>query len=85
MERAQRKFRTGTVIADKVSKTRVVVVDRTYRDSLYAKVLRARTKLYVHDESNASKAGDQVRIMETRPLSKMKRWTLVEVVKKAQA
>lgn len=85
MERARRKFRTGTVIADKVSKTRVVVVDRTYRDSVYSKVLRAQTKMYVHDEVNVSKAGDQVRIMETRPLSKMKRWTLVEVVKKAQA
>lgn len=85
MERAHRKFRTGTVTADKVSKTRVVVVDRTYRDSMYSKVLRARTKLYVHDENNVSKAGDQVRIMETRPLSKMKRWTLVDVVKKAQA
>lgn len=83
-QRAQRKFRTGTVVADKVNKTRVVVVDRSYRHDLYAKVLRTKTKLYVHDEKNESKLGDTVRVMETRPISKMKRWTLVEIVKKAQ-
>ncbi|MGA2090732.1 MAG: 30S ribosomal protein S17 [Endomicrobiales bacterium] len=84
MERAQRKFRAGTVVTDKVNKTRIVVVDRTYRDSVYSKVLRTKTKFYVHDEKNESKIGDTVRIMETRPLSKMKRWALIEVVKKAQ-
>jgi small subunit ribosomal protein S17 len=82
MERGRRKTRTGVVIGDKMDKTRIVEITRSFRHPLYDKVLRRRTKFYVHDEKNESRAGDQVRIMETRPLSKLKRWRLVEVVKK---
>lgn len=83
MERGRRKFRTGVVIGDKTDKTRIVEVTRTFRDPKYKKVLSMRKKLYAHDEKNESHVGDQVKVMETRPLSKLKRWALVEVVKKA--
>jgi small subunit ribosomal protein S17 len=83
MERGNRKFRLGVVVGDKMDKTRIVEIKRSFRHPLYDKVLRRRSKFYVHDEKNESHAGDQVRIMETRPLSKLKRWTLAEVVKKA--
>jgi small subunit ribosomal protein S17 len=66
-----------------MNKTRIVEITRAFRHPLYKKVLHRRTKFYAHDEQNQSHAGDTVRIMETRPLSKLKRWTLVEVVKKA--
>lgn len=83
MERSNRKMRTGTVISDKTSKTRIVKIMRDFRAPMYEKVLSKTKKLYVHDEGNLSHTGDQVKVMETRPLSKLKRWTLVEVVKKA--
>jgi small subunit ribosomal protein S17 len=78
-----RKVRVGTVVSDKQDKTRVVAVARTAPDPLYKKVIKHTTKFYVHDENNESKIGDVVRIMETRPLSKMKRWRLVEIQKHA--
>ncbi len=83
MERGRRKVQTGIVIGDKTDKTRIVEVTRTFRHTMYDKVLRRRAKFYVHDEKNESHAGDEVRIMESRPLSKLKRWFLVEIVKKA--
>lgn len=83
MERGSRKFRTGVVIGDKTDKTRIVEVTRTFRDPKYKKILSRRGKLYAHDEKNESHVGDQVKVMETRPLSKLKRWMLVEIVKKA--
>lgn len=83
MERSRRKYRTGVVVSDKTDKTRIVEVSRDFRAPLYGKVLRRRSKLYVHDEKNESHAGDRVKIMETRPLSKLKRWCLVEIEKKA--
>ena len=76
-------MRTGTVIGDKTNKTRIVRIVRDFRAPMYEKVLTKSKKLYVHDESNLSHVGDKVKIMETRPISKLKRWTLVEVVKKA--
>ncbi|BAG13574.1 30S ribosomal protein S17 [Endomicrobiia bacterium] len=81
-ERGKRKFRTGIVVSDKSNKTRQVSVERTYRHSLYDRVLRSKSKFIVHDEKNISHVGDTVKIMESRPLSKMKRWVLVEVVNK---
>jgi small subunit ribosomal protein S17 len=81
-ERGKRKFRTGVVVSDKSNKTRQVSVERTYRHSLYERVLRSKRKFIVHDEKNISHIGDTVRIMESRPLSKTKRWVLVEVVNK---
>jgi len=82
-ERGKRKYKVGTVVSDKASKTRSVAVERTYRHSLYDRVLRSKSKFAVHDEQNVSKAGDTVKIMECRPLSKTKRWVLVEVINKA--
>jgi small subunit ribosomal protein S17 len=84
MERNNRKVRLGTVIGDKMEKTRVVEVVRTFRHPAYKKVMRRSTKFYAHDEKQESRIGDTVKIMETRPLSKLKRWRLVEIVEKAQ-
>jgi len=84
MERNKRKIRLGVVIGDKMDKTRVVEVVRTFRHAKYEKVMRRSTKLYAHDEKNESHMGDKVRIMETRPLSRLKRWTMAEIVEKAQ-
>lgn len=72
---------TGTVTSDKMSKTRVILVERLVRHSLYRKTRKLRSKFYAHDEQNASKAGDKVRIEETRPLSRLKRWRVVEILK----
>ncbi len=80
-----RKVRVGTVVSDKQDKTRVVTVARSAADPLYKKVIKHTTKCYVHDEKNESKVGDVVKIMETRPLSKMKRWRLVEIQKHSAA
>ena len=81
--RGQRKVRIGVVTSDKMDKTRVVVVETLVKHSKYKKYIKRRKKFYVHDENNASKVGDLVKIMETRPLSKLKRWRLVEIVRKA--
>lgn len=82
--RNQRKVREGLVVSDKMDKTIVVEVERRVRHPLYVRIVR-RTKRYkVHDEHNQARLGDQVRIMETRPLSKEKRWRLVEIIQQAQ-
>jgi small subunit ribosomal protein S17 len=73
----------GVVIGDKMNKTRIVEVSHDFRHPLYEKVLTRRSKFYAHDEKNESHQGDQVRIMEIRPLSRLKRWSVIEVVKKA--
>ena len=78
-----RKVLTGTVVSDKMDKTRVVLVERRAAHPLYKKVVKHTSKCYVHDENNESKIGDVVEIMETRPLSKLKRWRLVKIVKSA--
>jgi small subunit ribosomal protein S17 len=81
-ERGKRKCRTGIVVSDKSAKTRLVSIERTYRHSLYGRVLRSKDKFTVHDEENASHLGDKVEIMESRPMSKTKRWVLIKVVSK---
>jgi small subunit ribosomal protein S17 len=81
--RNSRKVRTGQVVSSKGEKTIIVRVDRTMRHPRYTKTVGATTKFYAHDEKNEAGVGDVVRIMETRPLSKTKRWRLVEIVKKA--
>ena len=83
MERGSRKVRTGVVIGDKMNKTRKVEVTRKFRHALYEKVLTRHTKFYAHDEKNESHLGDRVMITETRPLSRLKRWRITEVIKKA--
>ena len=82
--RANRKVREGVVFSTKMDKTIVVkVVDRV-RHPLYDKTLQRTKRLYVHDEQNDAKPGDRVRVQETRPLSKLKRWRLVEVLERAR-
>jgi small subunit ribosomal protein S17 len=83
-ERPQRKVRLGIVTSDRMDKTVVVQITQTIRHPLYPKIYRRRKNLYAHDETNAIKVGDTVRIMETRPLSKLKRWRVVEVLERAK-
>lgn len=81
MERNTRKTFVGTVVSDKMDKTITVAVDTYRKHRLYGKRVKKTTKLHAHDENNTAKIGDVVKIMETRPFSKMKRFRLVEVVK----
>ena len=83
-ERGRRKVRTGVVVSDAMDKTVVIRVDRQIRHALYGKIVRRSSKLAAHDESNEAQIGDTVRVMETRPMSKTKRWRLVEIVEKAK-
>jgi len=82
-DRGLRKVRTGRVTSSKMDKTIVVTVDRLVRHPLYGKTLKRRSKLYAHDAENSCSEGDIVKVEETRPLSKMKCWRLIEIVKKA--
>lgn len=82
-QRAARKFRTGTVVSNKMHQTIVVRVETTSKHPLYGKPVRSFKKLYAHDANNEVNIGDRVRITETRPLSKLKRWRLLEVVERA--
>ncbi|SHK81228.1 30S ribosomal protein S17 [Alicyclobacillus tolerans] len=83
MERNERKVRVGKVVSDKMDKTIVVAVEENIKHRLYGKTIKRTKKFKAHDENNEAKIGDVVRIMETRPLSKEKRWRLVEIVEKA--
>lgn len=83
-QRALRKTRVGTVISDKMDKTVVVAVERMKRHPLYGKTIKRTNKFKAHDEENQCKIGDKVKIMETRPLSKEKRWRVVEIIEKAK-
>jgi small subunit ribosomal protein S17 len=83
-ERGERKSRTGVVVSDGMDKTVVVQVESRKPHRLYEKMVRRTAKLHAHDEANEAKVGDVVRLMETRPLSKTKRWRIVEIVEKAK-
>ena len=83
-ERALRKTRDGKVVSDKMDKTIVVAIEDSVQHPLYKKVMKRTYKLKAHDENNECKIGDKVKVMETRPLSKDKRWRLVEVIEKAK-
>lgn len=83
-ERNQRKVRVGSVVSDKMDKTIVVSIVDSVKHPLYKKIVKRTTKFKAHDETNVARTGDRVKIMETRPLSKDKRWRLVEVVEKAK-
>ena len=83
-ERTARKYRVGIVVSDKMQKTVVVRIDRRMPHPLYGKMVTRTKKLKAHDEENSAKLGDTVRIMETKPLSKDKRWRLVEIVERAR-
>ncbi|MTI48328.1 30S ribosomal protein S17 [Sporosalibacterium faouarense] len=84
MERGNRKVRTGKVVSDKMDKTIVVAVETFVSHPLYSKSMKRTTKFKAHDEENQCRVGDKVKIMETRPLSKDKRWRLVDIVEKAK-
>ena len=83
MERGNRKVRYGVVVSDKMDKTVTVSVESHFRHPLYGKITAMTKKFKAHDEENACKVGDKVKIMETRPLSKDKRWRVVEITEKA--
>jgi len=84
LERNRRKVRIGKVVSDKMDKTIVVAVERTTPHPLFGKIIRQTMKYKVHDQGNECSVGDRVRIMETRPLSKEKRWRLVEIIEKSR-
>ena len=81
---AQRKTKVGRVVSDKMDKTIVVSVERLARHRLYKRVIRLTTKFKAHDETNEAHVGDTVRVIESRPLSRTKRWRLVEVLERAR-
>ena len=83
-DRNRRKLRVGKVVSDKMDKTAVVTIDRVIKHPTYKRYIRRTKKYVIHDEENQCKVGDIVRFMETRPLSKSKRWRLVEVVERAK-
>ncbi|MFA6669764.1 MAG: 30S ribosomal protein S17 [Bacillota bacterium] len=84
MIRGNRKTRIGKVVSDKMDKTIVVAVEALVRHPLYAKTIKQTKKFKAHDQSNECSVGDRVKIMETRPLSREKRWRLVEIIEKAR-
>ena len=83
-ERGNRKVKIGRVLSDKMNKSRIIVSERSIRHALYGKYIKKTSKFMVHDEKNESHIGDIVKIMETRPLSKRKRWRLIEIIEKAK-
>ena len=82
-DRGHRKERVGEVVSAQMAKTIVVRVERRFRHPLYKKVVRRYTKFYAHDEDQQARPGDRVRIQETRPLSRLKRWRLVEIIERS--
>lgn len=82
-KRTMRKTRVGVVLSDKMQNTRVIGVERRVKHCLYGKYLTRTTRLMIDDQENKSRQGDVVRVMETRPLSKNKRWRLVEIIKRS--
>ena len=84
MERNLRKTRVGKVVSDKMSKTIVVAIEDNVKHPTYGKIIKRTLKVHAHDEKNECGVGDKVRIMETRPLSKTKRWRIVQIIEKAK-
>lgn len=83
-DRGMRKVRVGTVVSDKMDKTVVVAVERVVSHPLYGRRMKRTTRLMAHNEDNLAKVGDKVRVMETRPLSKEKKWRVVEILERAK-
>jgi small subunit ribosomal protein S17 len=83
-DRGQRKIRVGRVLSSRMDKTAVVVIERLVKHGEYGRYVRRRKKYVIHDENNECREGDTVRFMETRPLSRTKRWRLVEIVERAK-
>ena len=83
-ERSLRKTRVGYVVSDKMDKTVVIAIEDNVKHPVYGKIIKRTLKVHAHDENNACGIGDKVEIMETRPLSKTKRWRIVEIIEKAK-
>ena len=83
-ERALRKTRVGIVVSDKMDKTVVIAIEDNVKHPVYGKIIKRTLKVHAHDENNTCGVGDKVEIMETRPLSKTKRWRIVEIIEKAK-
>ena len=83
-ERTLRKVRVGMVVSDKMDKTVVIAIEDNVKHPVYGKIIKRTLKVHAHDENNECGVGDKVRIMETRPLSKTKRWRVVEVLERAK-
>ena len=84
MDRGTRKVKEGVVVSAAMNKTIVVTIERQFKHAVFGKTIRKSKKLYVHDEENKAKPGDKVIVMETRPLSKTKRWRLLEITETAK-
>lgn len=84
IERSRRKSRVGVVVSDAARRTVTVRIERAFRHPRYDKIVRTARQVYVHDEEDGARVGDRVLIMETRPLSKTKRWRLVEILERAR-
>ena len=84
MERNLRKVRVGKVVSNKMDKTIVVAIQDNVKHKVYSKIIKRTTKIHAHDEKNECNIGDKVEVMETRPLSKTKRWRLVQIIEKAK-
>jgi small subunit ribosomal protein S17 len=84
MPRGSRKVRSGVVVSNKMNKTIIVSIERLVKHPIVGKTIRKSKKLYAHDEENKAKIGDKVTVMETRPMSKLKKWRLVEVTETAK-
>ena len=83
-ERALRKTRVGTVVSTKMDKTVVVAIEDNVKHAVYSKIIKRTLKVHAHDENNVCGVGDRVEVMETRPLSKTKRWRVTEIIEKAK-
>ena len=83
-ERALRKTRVGLVVSDKMDKTVVIAIEDNVKQPVYGKIIKHTLKVHAHDEANECGIGDKVKIMETRPLSKTKRWRVIEIIEKAK-
>lgn len=83
-ERKPRKDLVGQVVSDKMDRTVTISIERTFQHPMYKKFVKKTSKIWAHDAENECKTGDKVRVMSTRPLSKLKRWRVVEILKRAQ-
>ena len=83
-ERKPRKVLVGLVVSDKMDRTVTISIERTFQHPMYKKIVRKTSKIWAHDAENECRTGDKVKVMSTRPLSKLKRWRVVEIIKRAQ-
>ncbi len=83
-ERKPRKIFIGRVVSDKMDRTVTISIERTFQHPMYKKIVRKTSKIWAHDAENECRTGDKVKVMSTRPLSKLKRWRVVEIIKRAQ-